>query len=441
MHIHKIRSILLWIVLALVLLLAAFYVLVRVDYLPTPGFMLKRPAPMPTAAGTRDGRWQQAVSYLGNVLPQLHVNPYFKISEAVFQQSVTDLAENVPNLNDAQMNVEIMRIVASLGDGHTRAFSIADAERPARLPLEMRWFSDGLVVIAASPEYEEAVGAQVVQIGTHPLDDVYEAVKPLNAADNEMQILNDTPIYMGMPTILYGLDLIPDQDRVTFRFEAQDESQFDLELRPLSGDAEGFVSIYEEAGVPRPLYEQNRQAFYWVQDLPESNAVYVQYNACREQEGKPFESFVEEVFALVDRSPDTRLVLDLRFNGGGDQGVITPFIEAIKTRPMFDQPGKLFVIIGRGTYSSALQNAITLSREYNATLVGEPTGGKPNQYGEVRHFDLPNVGIRVNYSTHYWRNYPKGDPLSLEPDIPAVVTIADLLAGRDPALEIALQRE
>ena len=106
---------------------------------------------------------------------------------------------------------------------------------------------------------------------------------------------------------------------------------------------------------------------------------------------------------------------------------------------MFDEPGQLFVIIGRGTYSSALQNAITLSSEYNATLIGEPTGGKPNHYGEVRNFDLPNVGLRVWYSTRYWRNYPEGDPLSLEPDVSAVLTMADLLAGRDPALETAFQ--
>ncbi len=38
-----------------------------------------------------------------------------------------------------------------------------------------------------------------------------------------------------------------------------------------------------------------------------------------------------------------------------------------------------------------------------------------------------------------WHNYPDGDPLTLEPDIRAVVTMGDLLAGRDPALAAALQ--
>jgi C-terminal processing protease CtpA/Prc len=148
---------------------------------------------------------------------------------------------------------------------------------------------------------------------------------------------------------------------------------------------------------------------------------------------------VEEVFSLIDQHEGARLVLDLRFNGGGNEAVLTPFIKAIQARPSLNTSDRLFVIIGRGTYSSALQNAITLGNETNAVLVGEPTGGKPNHYGEVRRFKLPNVGLLVQYSTRYWLNDPKSDPPTLKPDLPAQVTFADLLAGGDPALEAALQ--
>lgn len=118
---------------------------------------------------------------------------------------------------------------------------------------------------------------------------------------------------------------------------------------------------------------------------------------------------------------------------------MNPFIKAIQARPALAARGSLFVIIGRGTYSSALQNAITLKQDTHAILVGEPTGGKPNHYGEVRYFNLPNAGLLVQYSTRYWLNYPGSDPLTLEPDIPAISTMSDLLAGRDPALEAVMQ--
>jgi C-terminal processing protease CtpA/Prc len=264
-------------------------------------------------------------------------------------------------------------------------------------------------------------------------------VKPLIPADNDMQILDGTPAYMAMPAILYGLNLIPEKDRVTFLFESRDGSQFSLELQPAAHASDSFISIYEQAGIEAPLYEQNRVSNYWYQYLPAEKAVYVQYNVCAEQNGEPFQAFVDEVFAVVDRDPATRLVLDLRFNGGGNEAVLAPFIDAIKAHPTLNTTGRLFVIIGKGTYSSALQNAIALSQDTNAALVGEATGGKPNHFGEVRQFRLPNIGLLVQYSTRYWLNDPGGDPLTLEPDIQADLTVHDLLTGRDAALDAALQ--
>jgi hypothetical protein len=407
-------------------------------YLPKPGFMMEQAAPFPIPAASRDGRWGQAIEYLGAELPRLHVDPFFKVSEADFRQSVADLSAAVPDLNDEQLTVGVMRIVASIGDAHTIAFS--KSNEPPRLPLEMRWLADGLIVTGASPDYKQAVGARVVRVGDHPVEEAFEAVRPLIAADNEMQVLNDTPIHLGNPSILYGLGLIPGMDRVTFGFEGGDGSQFDLEMTPVTVVPARFVTVYEKAGVQRPLPEQSRGEIYWFQELPEEHAVYVQYNSCREQPGKPFKSFVEDVFEALDRDPEARLVLDVRYNGGGAEGVIKPLLKALEARPAFNEPGRVSVIIGRRTFSSALQNAITLSREYHATLVGEPTGGKPNHYGETRQFDLPNASLRVSYSTRYWLNYPEGDPLTLEPDLRADLTAADLLLGRDPALEAALGR-
>jgi len=422
-----------------VTLCSALYILIQAGYLPTPAFLMKRPAPPPLPAVTRDGRWQQAIDYLGSQLPYLHVDPYFKISETAFQQSVAQLAANVPSYNDEQIIVELLRIVAALGDGHTSAFPAAKPVSFASLPLTWQWLDDGLIVVAANPEYAPAIGASVVQIGDQPVQAVYDAVKPLIAADNEIELWNSTPAYMAMPAILYGLNLIPHSDRVTIGFAAQDGSRFNLEVRPASDSSAAQISIYEKNGLPRPLPEVDRQAFYWYRYLPDANAIYVQYNVCAEQQGKPFAPFVDEVFALIDRHQVARMVLDVRYNGGGNEAVLAPFIAALKARPTINAAGKFFVIIGRGTYSSALQNAITLRRETKAMLVGEPTGGKPNHYGEVRTFHLPNIGLLVQYSTRYWHNYPDGDPLTLEPDIRAVVTMGDLLAGRDPALAAALQ--
>ena len=70
--------------------------------------------------------------------------------------------------------------------------------------------------------------------------------------------------------------------------------------------------------------------------------------------------------------------------------------------------------------------------------MGEPTGGKPNTYGEVRTFELPNSKLVVAYSTKYFRLIKSADPPSVIPDQLIETSSADYFAGRDPVLEFVL---
>ena len=74
-----------------------------------------------------------------------------------------------------------------------------------------------------------------------------------------------------------------------------------------------------------------------------------------------------ELFQVMDREPPKRLVIDLRQNGGGDffegrKHLVNP----VKSRPALNQKGRLFVIIGRRTFSAAMVNAIDFRKETNA---------------------------------------------------------------------------
>jgi hypothetical protein len=79
--------------------------------------------------------------------------------------------------------------------------------------------------------------------------------------------------------------------------------------------------------------------------------------------------------------------------------LLMPFINQIKANKKINKKGRLFVIIGRQTFSSAILNAISFKNNTEAIFVGEPTGGKPNHYGEIKVFTLKNSPIRVQYST------------------------------------------
>jgi C-terminal processing protease CtpA/Prc len=99
--------------------------------------------------------------------------------------------------------------------------------------------------------------------------------------------------------------------------------------------------------------------------------------------------------------------------------------------------GNLYVIIGKFTFSSALLNAIDLKQKTNAILIGSPTGGKPNHYGEVKSFQLNKLDLKVWYSSNFFKNVD-GDPPSLEPDIFIPITSDDMRALTDPCLEYVI---
>jgi hypothetical protein len=72
-------------------------------------------------------------------------------------------------------------------------------------------------------------------------------------------------------------------------------------------------------------------------------------------------------------------------------------------------------------------------------LVGEPTMGRLNGYGETGRFLLPGHGLRVQYSRKYWRVLPDEDPDALIPDLLVEESFHDLQRDEDAALTAALR--
>jgi len=81
-----------------------------------------------------------------------------------------------------------------------------------------------------------------------------------------------------------------------------------------------------------------------------------------------------------------------------------------------------------------------MEKHTQARFVGEPTGGRPNSFGDAEVFTLPETQLVALISTLRWQDSFDSDPRPwIRPDVPAVLTFEDFLAGRDPALEAALR--
>lgn len=423
------------------------------------------PAPFPPAAKNSEARWQQDVTYLARELPRLHVNAFHTLSADAFEAQINALQTDIPTLSDGQIAMRIMQLVASLNEGHTRAVPQGELLALDLYPLQLYWFADGPYIINASPDYQDILFSRVTAIGGQSVETLYAAIRPLVASDNEMGAKLRSMLYLLCPELLHMRGLTGAHPALTLLRE--DGTYFDIVPTPIS--AAEYMAYFrpaddEIANDTLPLYRQSPGQAYWFMYLEERRTLYFAYNRCTDVDSEPFDTFIDTLWDTVSVQQVDRLVIDLRNNGGGNSALLQPFIKELQTHPL-NQAGKLYVIVGRGTFSSAVLNALELQQKTTAIFVGEPTSGRSNHYGEVSSFELPNSHMRVDYATKYFAPgifglapLNAGDLLgalgyssryapptaypadSFAPDVQVVSAGADYAAGHDPVMDYILSQ-
>ncbi len=383
---------------------------------------------------SREDKWREDLRYLADELPKRHKNLFFKITREQFDRELARISESVPKLTDAEIKLALWRLAAMIGDAHTRI----QYGKEKTYPVILYQFSDGVFVAAATEEYKAALGAKLVKIGKTDIERAKESARSIIPVENESWFKQQFPNYLTDPEVLRLLKILPDGNEGEFTFKDRKGKQFSLKLRPVSTkEPIKLIRPFDSSPDKVPLYLRNPELYYWYEYLADSKTLYLNYRRCANMSSQPFKQFAETVLKFMDENPVERMVIDLRLNGGGNSAIFNPFILALRKRQDVNQTGKLFVLIGRGTFSSAYLNALWLKNMTRAILVGEPAGQKPNHYGEVRTMNLPHSKLLVQYSTEYFKTM-NDDPPSLAPDVPVERSSGDFVAGRDPVLERVL---
>ena len=189
-----------------------------------------------------------------------------------------------------------------------------------------------------------------------------------------------------------------------------------------------------------PLYRRHPERNYWFESLDEENAVYLRYREVQNFGDETIRDFASRLEEFLAANRTAALIIDLRGNSGGNNYLNQPLLHAIIRSSQVNRPGRLFVVIDRGTFSAALMFAVDLERHTNAVFVGEPTGGKPNHYGDSRKIQLPNTGLTVRISSLYWQySSPRDERPWIAPQIAVSVGSDDYFGGQDPAVEVVQQ--
>lgn len=391
---------------------------------------------------SRDEGWRYDLRFLAREIKRLHYDPFRKVSREDFDSYVRKLHDEIPKLTDPQIATRFMRLVTMAGDGHTNIRHPAYGQDAKKLlPVQFYYFTEGLFITAAAPEQADLAGAQVIRFGGHTVEKVMEALEPVISRDNRMWLSQIGPSLMRSPFVLHGIGLTPEADKLEITIRDTGGKERTVTLAGNAGAADDkWTLARKQAPGTEPLYLRNRQAPYWFEYLPEHKIAWLQYNAITNDRKESFTDFCNRVFKFINENEVEKLVVDLRWNGGGNTFLVRPLVHGLIGNEKINQRGKLFVIVGRNTFSAAMNTSTLIERHTNAIFVGEPTGSSPNFIGETIRIELPYSKMTGSISDLYWQT---SWPMDHRPWIPPLLytppSFADLIKGRDAAFEAIIK--
>lgn len=371
-------------------------------------------------------------------LERIHPNPYHAVSRAEYRAAADRLIARLPSLSDDELLVELLRLVAYLGerDGHANMNPLAPHRRILHLyPIATYEFADGVYVVAA-PGRPQLVGRRLLAIQGRPIADVLRLVDPLVTYDNPLSLAAHRSPYLVTAEVLHGLGIVPTTERATFSVDGL----ADVELAPMTRGE--YITAMRPSyalfldGMPKrakPLMAAHRNTSQWVTTLDRGRVVYFLYNTVLNDPTRT----ADRILRLARRAKTRRIVVDLRNNGGGNIHTYPYLLDTLKT-PAVNRRGRLVVLIGRTTFSAAVHFATDLDQGTRAIFVGEPTGGSPNHYSDTDPVPLDVSGYTINVPRIYFEKQPGRTGLQLDVDVRVPLTGRDFFAGRDPVLARAL---
>jgi hypothetical protein len=393
-----------------------------------------------------------------------------------FNTLVASAMGRAETMQPYELELEVMRAAALAHNGHT----YCPSQRSIRaLPIRLWWFADGLHVVSTHPDVADVLGARVEKLGNFTPEQALAAVGPF-LSGTEQRIRYLSAFYLMSPEVLHRIGATEVVQSALFGLRLRDGAAVERPLIPVDvfdpsfkqpdrpyfafsvlipGDAalSGRWPHVLDAVADLPLTYRKAVdvSVAWIGEG--DKVLYVRSNQVNSSDQNRLDEKL--VFGVLQREVVARrprhVVVDLRLNQGGNFFNTILFTDGLPR--LLPPDGRIFVLIGRATFSAALTTTAFLRSNGGdrTVLIGETIGDADRFWAEGGRKTLPNSQIEVQYAnglhdwaagctdlgTCYWPAVAFGvRNISLAPDVRVEPTFADYAAGRDPVLAAALAR-
>ena len=374
-------------------------------------------------------------------------------------------------LDKSHFRVSLMQIDTLADNGHSRV-EYGRAAAPLELPVRVSAFSDGLYIMRATEMHADLLGSRVTSIDGQPIVTVMAKLEQLRGGTSPWRRLHASQ-YLVLQELLYGIDVAPDLQHsvwtvqtpggitITRKLDAykppasEPEVSVDrwLSSEPISGMTEQWREL--EPDHPLPISLSDFDTAFRSLALPGTCTQFIQLKSNVDQGGQSIKEFLSSTESRLRQAPPCNLILDLRYDGGGDYLNTYGFARHLPN--LIPAPGKIIVLTGPATFSAGISTVAIVKHAGHGrvVIVGESVGDRLQFFSEGGLACLPNYPLCVAYQTGkhdyqhactdlelcFWLNYFfQLRVTSLDPDVVIPASFKDWHAGADAALEAAVTR-
>jgi len=414
---------------------------------------------------------------------QVHPNHLANVSvsdyQAVKQQCRAAFEaeyQRTGRISRASLALTIAGTAAVFGDGHTSLwlnYDLIESDRSILMPpFRLIWQAGYILICDTTEQFGHIKGVRLLGINGVEIE---EFLQPMLAKISGEREAHRISRFLGKQQIYWAL------------LQPVSEQQMDITIARGLKEPETLVIDQIDLPIYRKTFKSGASlrpaathCFYH-----NDRTCYWRYNSFNYN--KAGRKAIDAVFSEIRGRGSQNLVIDLRFNGGGNSRAgdyILNYITSkryrmfsgsdvkiskqvygkellgipalllrgriLKYRSRLKRPrdmdfrfdGRIYVLIGPATFSSASGFAAVLEDFDIATLIGEETGGLRECFGDCPRFTLPNSGLQFAVSHKRFfapMPMPDDDKRGVIPD----VAINDELLARymdteDPVLAFTL---
>lgn len=410
-------------------------------------------------------QWLEDLEFVISKLKSHHPNLYYKINKIKFDSIVAESHNEIAqSKSDIECYFAIRKIIAIIEDGHTGLlengiFNLLDL----RFPFRVDEFTDGVYITIIGKENEMFLGSRVIAINGKPIENILVTIEKVVSNDNEFGRKYFALNGISFARVLHGLKIIDNTDYIELELITKNGEPMKLTLQSILDDINieygwsnrlnigptkgEYISPSDILGEKRPLYfknQGNRIKFYWFEHLVNERTIYFQFNQVANQPNsdETFAQFSARMWDYIDQNVKNinKLIIDLRYNNGGNGLMILPFLNQIIKRDYINKEGSLYVISGKRTHSAASIFMNELAVHTHTFFVGEPDACGADLFSDSRLTgNLPNSGFPLWIaSLQFTRKFPVNNSEYIMPHFPAPFSSHDYFTGIDPAMDLIL---